>query len=190
MSQMTPREIVQELDKHIVGQDDAKRAVAIALRNRWRRMQVDEDLRVEIETNEALTEETRETLLKELDDTIADLQEGDLSREEALARLAELIDSWRRLLYVGLPAGAAQVMIPLSMGVIMWMVAGFGRPAVAAVAVDAAAVGVAAGAAAAADAAVIVVVIAAAIAAAAAGCGRSTPRPVKSSSSQAVAQMM
>ena len=46
MSQMTPREIVQELDKHIIGQSDAKRAVAIALRNRWRRMQVDEDLRV------------------------------------------------------------------------------------------------------------------------------------------------
>ncbi len=46
---MTPREIVQELDKHIIGQDDAKRAVAIALRNRWRRMNVeDEDLRVEI----------------------------------------------------------------------------------------------------------------------------------------------
>jgi ATP-dependent HslUV protease ATP-binding subunit HslU len=48
MSQMTPREIVQELDKHIIGQSDAKRAVAIALRNRWRRMQVDEALRVEI----------------------------------------------------------------------------------------------------------------------------------------------
>jgi ATP-dependent HslUV protease ATP-binding subunit HslU len=48
MSQMTPREIVQELDKHIIGQDDAKRAVAIALRNRWRRMQVDEALRNEI----------------------------------------------------------------------------------------------------------------------------------------------
>jgi ATP-dependent HslUV protease ATP-binding subunit HslU len=48
MSQMTPREIVQELDKHIVGQDHAKRAVAIALRNRWRRMQVDEKLRDEI----------------------------------------------------------------------------------------------------------------------------------------------
>ncbi len=48
MSEMTPREIVQELDKHIVGQDDAKRAVAIALRNRWRRMQVGEDLRNEI----------------------------------------------------------------------------------------------------------------------------------------------
>jgi len=45
---MTPREIVQELDKHIVGQDDAKRAVAIALRNRWRRVQVDEPLRSEI----------------------------------------------------------------------------------------------------------------------------------------------
>jgi len=48
MSQMTPREIVQELDKHIVGQSDAKRAVAIALRNRWRRVQVDEPLRSEI----------------------------------------------------------------------------------------------------------------------------------------------
>jgi ATP-dependent HslUV protease ATP-binding subunit HslU len=45
---MTPREIVQELDKHIIGQSDAKRAVAIALRNRWRRMQVDESLRAEI----------------------------------------------------------------------------------------------------------------------------------------------
>jgi ATP-dependent HslUV protease ATP-binding subunit HslU len=45
---MTPREIVQELDKHIISQSDAKRAVAIALRNRWRRMQVDEDLRNEI----------------------------------------------------------------------------------------------------------------------------------------------
>ncbi|MCG6899534.1 MAG: ATP-dependent protease ATPase subunit HslU [Gammaproteobacteria bacterium] len=48
MSEMTPREIVQELDKHIIGQDAAKRAVAIALRNRWRRMQVDEQLRSEI----------------------------------------------------------------------------------------------------------------------------------------------
>ena len=48
MSEMTPREIVQELDKHIIGQDDAKRAVAIALRNRWRRQQVDDPLRSEI----------------------------------------------------------------------------------------------------------------------------------------------
>ena len=48
MSQMTPREIVHELDKHIIGQDGAKKSVAIALRNRWRRMQVEENLRNEI----------------------------------------------------------------------------------------------------------------------------------------------
>lgn len=48
MSQMTPREIVQELDKHIVGQSEAKRAVAIALRNRWRRSKVSEELKGEI----------------------------------------------------------------------------------------------------------------------------------------------
>ncbi len=48
MSNMTPREIVHELDKHIIGQDPAKRAVAIALRNRWRRMQLGEELRAEI----------------------------------------------------------------------------------------------------------------------------------------------
>jgi len=48
MSNMTPREIVHELDRHIIGQDAAKRAVAIALRNRWRRMQLDEELRTEV----------------------------------------------------------------------------------------------------------------------------------------------
>jgi len=48
MSSMTPKEIVSELDRHIVGQANAKRAVAIALRNRWRRQQVDEKLRGEI----------------------------------------------------------------------------------------------------------------------------------------------
>src|SRR5487761_2063102 len=48
MSQMTPQEIVHELDKHIIGQDRAKRAVAVALRNRWRRQQVAEPLRHEI----------------------------------------------------------------------------------------------------------------------------------------------
>jgi len=48
MSQMTPQEIVSELDRHIVGQQAAKRAVAIALRNRWRRQQVDEPMRSEI----------------------------------------------------------------------------------------------------------------------------------------------
>ncbi|ECV5908433.1 HslU--HslV peptidase ATPase subunit [Salmonella enterica subsp. enterica] len=46
MSEMTPREIVSELNKHIIGQDNAKRSVAIALRNRWRRMQLDEELRL------------------------------------------------------------------------------------------------------------------------------------------------
>ncbi|PZP30995.1 MAG: HslU--HslV peptidase ATPase subunit [Roseateles depolymerans] len=48
MSSMTPQEIVSELDRHIVGQNAAKRAVAIAMRNRWRRQQVDEKLRGEI----------------------------------------------------------------------------------------------------------------------------------------------
>ena len=48
MSEMTPREIVHELDRHIIGQQDAKRAVSIALRNRWRRMQLPEELRAEI----------------------------------------------------------------------------------------------------------------------------------------------
>lgn len=48
MNNFTPREIVSELDRFIVGQDDAKRAVAIALRNRWRRQQLDDDLREEV----------------------------------------------------------------------------------------------------------------------------------------------
>ena len=48
MSDMTPREIVHELDQHIIGQAKAKKAVAIALRNRWRRMQLNEDLRAEV----------------------------------------------------------------------------------------------------------------------------------------------
>src|SRR5690606_41690185 len=48
MSQMTPQEIVHELDKHIIGQTKAKKAVAVALRNRWRRQQVAEPLRHEI----------------------------------------------------------------------------------------------------------------------------------------------
>ncbi|MFD0965724.1 HslU--HslV peptidase ATPase subunit [Seminibacterium arietis] len=48
MSEMTPREIVSELDRHIIGQSEAKRAVAIALRNRWRRMQLQDPLRHEV----------------------------------------------------------------------------------------------------------------------------------------------
>ncbi|MDY6984651.1 MAG: AAA family ATPase, partial [Pseudomonadota bacterium] len=48
MAKLSPREIAAELDKHIIGQHAAKRAVAIALRNRWRRMQLPEDLRNEV----------------------------------------------------------------------------------------------------------------------------------------------
>ena len=48
MTTLTPREIVHELDKHIIGQDEAKRALAIALRNRWRRQQLPDDVRGEI----------------------------------------------------------------------------------------------------------------------------------------------
>ena len=51
LDQLTPRQIVAELDKYIVGQDDAKKAVAIALRNRWRRQRVEEELREEILPN-------------------------------------------------------------------------------------------------------------------------------------------
>ena len=48
MTTFSPREIVSELDRYIVGQDDAKRAVAVALRNRWRRQQLDDDLKEEV----------------------------------------------------------------------------------------------------------------------------------------------
>lgn len=55
MTALTPREIVSELDRYIVGQKDAKRAVAIALRNRWRRQQLDEGLREEVQPKNILT---------------------------------------------------------------------------------------------------------------------------------------
>src|SRR5512147_3249724 len=48
MTSFSPREIVSELDRHIIGQRDAKRAVAIALRNRWRRQQLDDEMREEV----------------------------------------------------------------------------------------------------------------------------------------------
>ena len=48
MKQMTPREIVRQLDRYIIGQDEAKRAIAIAMRNRWRRQQLTAELREEI----------------------------------------------------------------------------------------------------------------------------------------------
>ncbi len=48
MHELTPRQIVAELDRHIVGQADAKRAVAIAIRNRWRRQQLPDDMKSEV----------------------------------------------------------------------------------------------------------------------------------------------
>ena len=48
MQELTPRQIVEHLDRYIVGQEDAKRAVAIAIRNRWRRQQLDDELRKEV----------------------------------------------------------------------------------------------------------------------------------------------
>ena len=48
MRELTPREIVAELDRHIVAQDEAKRAVAIAIRNRWRRQRLPEEMRLEV----------------------------------------------------------------------------------------------------------------------------------------------
>ena len=58
-SSMTPQEIVSELDRHIVGQGGAKRAVAIALRNRWRRQQVEESMRAEITPKNILMTELK-----------------------------------------------------------------------------------------------------------------------------------
>src|SRR3546814_4014016 len=60
---MTPREIVQELDRHIVGQQQAKRAVAIALRNRWRRAQLDDELRNEVMPKNILMIDRKSTRL-------------------------------------------------------------------------------------------------------------------------------
>lgn len=54
MTNFSPREIVSELDRYIIGQNDAKRAVAIALRNRWRRQQLDEGLREEVQPKNIL----------------------------------------------------------------------------------------------------------------------------------------
>ena len=48
MKELTPKKIVEELDKYIVGQKDAKRAVAIAIRNRWRRLQLSDEMREEV----------------------------------------------------------------------------------------------------------------------------------------------
>ena len=54
LDELTPSQIVSELDKYIIGQDDAKKAVAIVLRNRWRRQRVEEEMRQEIAPNNLL----------------------------------------------------------------------------------------------------------------------------------------
>ena len=79
MSQMTPREIVSELDKHIIGQADAKRAVAIALRNRWRRLRLDDKLREEV-----------------LPKNILMIGPTGVGKTEITRRLAQLVVSHRR----------------------------------------------------------------------------------------------
>ena len=59
MTDLTPREIVSELDRYIIGQRDAKRAVAVALRSRWRRKQLGDDLRDEVLSLIHISEPTR-----------------------------------------------------------------------------------------------------------------------------------
>ena len=93
MSNMTPREIVSELDSHIIGQSDAKRAVAIALRNRWRRMQLNEELRIKVEatkfTEVGYVGKEVETIIRDLADmAIKMTKEQEMSRVKHLAEEA------------------------------------------------------------------------------------------------------
>ena len=80
---MTPKEIVSELDKHIIGQADAKRAVAIALRNRWRRMQLDGDLRKEITPKNILMIGPTGVGKTEIARRLADLADAPFTKVEA-----------------------------------------------------------------------------------------------------------
>ena len=74
-SPMTPREITQELDNHIIGQDKAKRAVAIALRNRWRRQQLEGLL----------------AFAKENSDRLVEALQADMGKPELEARAADCV---------------------------------------------------------------------------------------------------
>ena len=78
MTNFSPREIVSELDRYIVGQDAAKRAVAIALRNRWRRQQLSEDLREEVLPKEGVF--------------CRKLISGDASRGKNVISTADIVD--------------------------------------------------------------------------------------------------
>ena len=83
MSDMTPKEIVTQLDRFIIGQDDAKRAVAIALRNRWRRMQVDEPLRSEITPKNILMIGPTGVGKTEIAKRLSDIEEAPFLKVEA-----------------------------------------------------------------------------------------------------------
>ena len=83
MSDMTPKEIVAQLDHFIIGQDDAKRAVAIALRNRWRRMQVDEPLRSEITPKNILMIGPTGVGKTEIAKRLSDIEEAPFLKVEA-----------------------------------------------------------------------------------------------------------
>ena len=80
---LTPREIVKELDKYIIGQQDAKRNVAIALRNRWRRMSTPDDMRKEIIPNNILMIGATGVGKTEIARRLANLADAPFSKVEA-----------------------------------------------------------------------------------------------------------
>ena len=111
MTDLTPREIVSELDRFIIGQKDAKRAVAVALRNRWRRKQLSDDLREEVQKQlrhlerqaataqkyKALREEERraraELLVLRLDAMLGEIEQRDAAT--ANREFAEQLRQWQ-----------------------------------------------------------------------------------------------
>ena len=109
---LTPKEIAAELDRHIVGQSDAKRAVAIALRNRWRRMQLDPELRDEVSPKNILMIGPTGVGKTEIARRLAKLANAPLIKVEA-TKFTEVgyVGRVRRALFVRKPArsGATQL---------------------------------------------------------------------------------
>lgn len=97
---MTPREIVSELDAHIIGQTEAKRAVAIALRNRWRRMQLPEELRQEVTPKNILMIGPTGVGKTEIARRLAKLANAPLSKSKPrnLPKWVTWVKKWSRLL--------------------------------------------------------------------------------------------